>query len=668
MDSWREQWLNHKKTVSERELKLTVKKEITGDKEGGTKDKKKLHLKDGMSKAGQLIKKESSSWLSAEDNKNEIDAETTDVERNLVSEEGDEKNQSVESKELIVKVEEEKNVSKNVQGENFSAQTAVGFKPGKKKIIKRIVKKKVENKKNSTENATNKNDELKKGETEGNKVLSEEVGQQEGLSAEAPAIKTFARKKILKKPAKSTGKQDSSKTIEGNTTNESGSTQDKTTVKSEDNTCTVVQEGSTKVTVKRKVIKRVPKRKTASADTGSIVATKDMEEIKIIQPDDNKEAVNSEIKESISKDKSSPKMKQQSVSPKKQEKKEEKKADKKQLSGSKIDTDIAEQNVSQSDNQTKSNEKAKPKDKKIGKDCLEKDESKNKDVVKEKKKSDDPPRHPGLFLQTKGSKDSKLQSLSLSLDSLLDYSGNDTEESTFELSLFAESLYEMLQYEMGCRLLAFLQKLRTRFVAKRNQGKRPREQTSKEKNEDNSSSKRVKTEDVEATKAENNDNTHKDNVTEEANITNEVAEDKVEDENEEQEPEEEDPEEEPEEDEEMTDATPHLNSSKENRQQETTTKASKTDINMDVSNKGKVAEEASKTNKVDKELLQAFRFFDRNRTGHIRVEDLRLIIHNLGKFLSHRDVKELVQSALLESDSSRDDRILYDKLVKMTDI
>jgi len=71
---------------------------------------------------------------------------------------------------------------------------------------------------------------------------------------------------------------------------------------------------------------------------------------------------------------------------------------------------------------------------------------------------------------------------------------------------------------------------------------------------------------------------------------------------------------------------------------------------------------------LDKELLQAFRFFDRNRVGYIRVEDMRLIIHNLGKFLSYRDVKELVQSALLESNTGRDDQILYNKLVRMTDI
>ncbi|KAH0899454.1 hypothetical protein HID58_049022 [Brassica napus] len=67
---------------------------------------------------------------------------------------------------------------------------------------------------------------------------------------------------------------------------------------------------------------------------------------------------------------------------------------------------------------------------------------------------------------------------------------------------------------------------------------------------------------------------------------------------------------------------------------------------------------------VDKELLQAFRVFDRNQTGYVRVEDMRITIHSLGKFISHREVKELVQSALLESNTGRDDRILYNKLVR----
>ncbi|KAL3581845.1 hypothetical protein D5086_016177 [Populus alba] len=65
-----------------------------------------------------------------------------------------------------------------------------------------------------------------------------------------------------------------------------------------------------------------------------------------------------------------------------------------------------------------------------------------------------------------------LCSLSLSLDALLEYTGKDVEESTFELALFAESLYEMLQYQMGSRLLTFLQKPQIKFIRKRNRRKR----------------------------------------------------------------------------------------------------------------------------------------------------------------------------------------------------
>lgn len=91
--------------------------------------------------------------------------------------------------------------------------------------------------------------------------------------------------------------------------------------------------------------------------------------------------------------------------------------------------------------------------------------------------------------------------MSLSLDSLLDYTDKDIEESTVELSLFAETFYEMLQYQMGSRILTFLQKLRIKFVAKRNQKKRQREEASDKKEKDKtkkSSPKRLKTEDVKA--------------------------------------------------------------------------------------------------------------------------------------------------------------------------
>ncbi|KAI7748585.1 hypothetical protein M8C21_000124 [Ambrosia artemisiifolia] len=108
----------------------------------------------------------------------------------------------------------------------------------------------------------------------------------------------------------------------------------------------------------------------------------------------------------------------------------------------------------------------------------------------------------------------------------------------------------------------------------------------------------------------------------------------------------EDPEEDPEEDEDMIDETENLKNEQE-------VNATEEIVNPSIKS-GDEKEQKDETGK-DK----VFRF------GHIRVEDMWLIIHNLGKFLSHRDVKDLIQSALLESNTGRDDRILYNKLVRM---
>ncbi|CAB4264667.1 unnamed protein product [Prunus armeniaca] len=345
-------------------------------------------------------------------------------------------------------------------------------------------------------------------------------------------------------------------------------------------------------------------------------------------------------------------------------------------------------------------------DEKEKKDRDGKDESRSKSnkELKETRKSEEPPRHPGLILQTKWSKDSKLRSSSLSLDLLLDYTDKDIEESTFELSLFAETLYEKLQYQMGCRLLTFLQKLRIKFVMKRNQRKRQREVEKVEKgNDEKSPTKRPKINELpvtnqpakssEALSSSLLDSEKKDEektVIEENSSVDHVDEVKMEHIADD----EEDPEEDPEEYEEMEDASPHpSNENNEegksnvipvpgnekdepNVKEQANTKAAETKAKAEADTgerkEGKVDTGKKETPRakevVDKELLQAFRFFDRNQVGYLRVEDMRLIIHNLGKFLSHRDVKELVQSALLESNTGRDDHILYKKLVRMTDI
>ncbi|EIE19235.1 hypothetical protein COCSUDRAFT_49062 [Coccomyxa subellipsoidea C-169] len=74
-------------------------------------------------------------------------------------------------------------------------------------------------------------------------------------------------------------------------------------------------------------------------------------------------------------------------------------------------------------------------------------------------------------------------------------------------------------------------------------------------------------------------------------------------------------------------------------------------------------EKKKKKYKVDEELLLAFRYFDRNCCGYIKVDDLRRIVANLGHALSLRTVKELCLNVAGAPSSSagraRQDRIYY---------
>lgn len=348
--------------------------------------------------------------------------------------------------------------------------------------------------------------------------------------------------------------------------------------------------------------------------------------------------------------------------------------------------------------------------------------------AKEKKKSDEPPKHPGFILQTKKSKESKLRPISLSLDGLLDYTTNDTEESVFELSLFAESFSEMLQFRMGCVILSFLEKLHKHYVTKKNRRKRPREDDLKKEGTKSSEKRSKTTDDTHIESTPNNISAPKnDKIIEDdekkmsidqiplpATRDEPEAAEKMEDEDPDYE---EDPEEVEiyeDEDEDMDGDTAeqqddgNLNS-REVKLEEVTKedkanqKAGK-EIELEnvacidekpvsgkvkptiaekgglvevgdkavVSNEGKAAVspkgDSAKHEVVDKDLLQAFRYFDKNRVGYIKAEDLRCIVHNLGKFLSNRDVKDLVEAALAESNSARDNRVIYTKLVKIVDL
>ncbi|GFS39130.1 ATP/GTP-binding protein family [Actinidia rufa] len=689
-------------------------------------------------------------------------------------------------------VDESNNVGKKELRESTGVQSTSGLKPVKKKIVKKNVKQKVADKKEGSDDPAKQTDKLDEKNLEEKTANSEITGQQDVSPANAAGVKTFIRKKVVKKVpvAKAVQKDDEGMEPEVKTDKGPEYSEDKSKGESDSSSAAIVQDPTAKTTAKKKVIKRVVKRKVTGAAANEGVSDGKKDDVKdgIMVVQAGKEAkvlgdqtvdADSPVGAANTEKKIAPKTTSKSASPKKQDnlgnssktgskaekedKKVENRVDEKSGSASKVDNEADKQKVSHKDTPSGKREKSKDEEKK---DKEKKDDSRNKSTkeVKEKKQIEEPPRHPGLFLQTKRNNDSKLRSLSLSLDSLLDYTDKDFEESTFELSLFAESLYEMLQHQMGSRILSFLQKLRIKFLKNRNQRKRQREEISKGSDK-KSSTKRAKidgaTVEAKSTKTETQDAAHCDGKTVKEEDTSvdgksivkentsvdgkssfkeeDTSGDGAENDKPEDEMVEEDPEEDPEEaeDEEMLDAShqhdlsnearPALSSpfllfkiiyalgkldadtksgkrveNAKDKQQETAKETSESKLNAEVkeqetakeTSESKPNAEVKKENEsketseskpisgsdskenvekmetkkreipvvVDKELLQAFRFFDRNQVGYIRVEDMRLIIHNLGKFLSYRDVKELAQSALLESNTGRDDRILYNKL------
>ncbi|RVW84135.1 hypothetical protein CK203_053562 [Vitis vinifera] len=581
--------------------------------------------------------------------------------------------------QLSLKREDGKTIEKKESGGTAGSQTSGNAKSGKKKIVKKVVKQKVADKKAGTENTENEeNDKLDDKDVGEKNAKLETKSQQQEPSAD-PGVKTFTRKKVGKKVTEGKTTQDESVQPEVKIENEAQCSEDKSEIKSDPSIAASVQGTVQQGTETKDVSEQ-------TVEAGNPVCEPKILEKKMTPKTKSKTATFSKQDEKTgSGTKVEIKSKTANFS----------KQDEKIISGTKVEIEAEKQKVPQKDSQNGNRDKSKDQEKlKDEKEKKEKDGkydsrgNKPDKEAKEKKNLEEPPRHPGLLLQTKWSKDSKLRSLSLSLDSLLGYTDKDIEEPTFELSLFAETLYEMLQYQMGCRLLTFLQKLRIKFVMKRNQRKRQWEETSEKGSDKRSSTKRQKIAEpsmgMKSTESEMLDAAHPNDEkpatkgkstsvdvvklekpkeegveperlkdegnNEELNIQNNEGEAKA-----------------------SGDTEPEKvagmgkEEAEEFGKEKTNNKTSGTN---EGTNLGEERKEAPIINKVavDKELLQAFRFFDRNRVGYIRVEDMRLIVHNLGNFLSHRDVKELVQSALLESNTGRDDRILYNKLVRMSNI
>ncbi|CAH9102768.1 unnamed protein product [Cuscuta epithymum] len=760
MDLWREQWVKYKKAIAERERmealrrekheevkdikdkdlekQKDAKRDTKGDKknENGAKLKQNKADKDGSDKKATPNKadKEGSDKKTTQKKTSKPGSDKKTAQSKAVKD-GSEK-KTIQSEHGVVETHDESTtdsvaVIKTGEGET-DIQPEASVKTGKKKIVRRIVKKAVSKKVDAS--TSKEDDEVMHGKAE-EKAADEDGVSKQDASATPNSVKTFVRKKIIKKvPVVKTANK-----VNEPTPSEVNKSAPSETVKNGVDNISVVQGASVKRTIKKKIIKRVLKRKVAAdSSNGGVNVAEDnkdhMEEQISVKGDIDEVQIASNSQEGLisSEIKVIPKVEQPSPPAVTKEKRVEEVCNT-TLSKTESGTNT-EKKSSPNNDCVKLEAKEQPdedKDKKEKKDTSksksvkevkekrsedkrdEKDISKSKSIKEVKvKKSDEPPRHPGFILRTQGDKNFKLQSMSLSLDSLLDYTDKDVDDSRFELSLFAESMYELLYYEMGSRLLTFLKELRIKSTIKRNQRKRERDEASKRETEEKSAAKRAKTEE---SKDDNElpgvDKHNKDAISdgkespskEEATTISsaKIEEVKIQDDssvqNNTDEDEDEDPEEDPDEyeenaeDEEMVDVKSENETDKENVEgktdgdtntenvdgdemdgkQVTCVDASKSSTDADVSSKGdkvtKAEIEAKSAHvEIDKDLLQAFRFFDRNRVGYVRVADLRLIIHNLGKSLSNRDVKDLVLNALVESNTSRDDRIIYNKLVKMS--
>uniref|UniRef100_A0A0D9WR99 DBC1/CARP1 catalytically inactive NUDIX hydrolase domain-containing protein n=1 Tax=Leersia perrieri TaxID=77586 RepID=A0A0D9WR99_9ORYZ len=716
MDLWKNNWIAYRKSKTEKEQRIVKKEKSPADA--------------SKQKQGELSQGKSSDVDQKEQDAGHSATENVKVDSGMDGKDGKE-NPAEQEKQNLDKVEE-KNVNKveeqaekksggaegNMSGDASVEHAIENKKPMKKKVVKKVVK----------------------------------------VVRKRPAGETSAGK---------SSQEDKSSIAE--TASMAG--EEQVQQKSED----VVKDAEAKKPVKKKIItRRVIKRKVSVSARDSTAPAETSKEDMEVQPEKNAEVLTDAVVSQAMLEEGSKAPAEDTSKQNKEQEPEEKgqsiTVDQKPNGDKDNQQEVLKQKDLKQDGKT--GKKDKTKDDKEKKSRDQKTDSKQKSLTdtKDKKKSDEPPKHPGFILQAKRSKDSKVRSTSLSLDGLLDYTANDLEESVFELSLFAESFSEMLQHKMGCVILSFLEKLHRRYVTKRNQRKRQREEDLK-KEDKKSSEKRLKTNDetvsestphnqresVETIKVgkkitdhssaghdeeSNKDETkmsaghsaaaqdelvkegkekmnaehsaapHKELIkegneksTEQSEAVHEPGADEI---MEDEEPDyEEDPEEVElyEDDEEMDEATAeelveqnednfndkakqevttevdgdknteeresennatvHEKSASGGDKQSVAEKSASGEGKQSVSEKGEKAGkevkpitsqkgDSAKDEVVDKELMQ--------------VDDLRCILHNLGKFLSNRDVKDLVQIALVESNSARDNRIIYTKLAKKVDL
>ena len=339
-----------------------------------------------------------------------VSTNQADIDEKEKSDNGDKRNTSEgrgnESKDA-------ENVEKPDQGEAAGDTQKVGtVKSGKKKIVKKIVKKA-----KTVGDVASKNN-VKLDEKASGEKNSDIPSDQP--SSDSPAVKTFGRKKVTKRVGKSP-QNEKNKDILPKVENEMDCSEDK----SKDNSdlhATVGQDTTVvKTTVKKKVIKRVPKKKVTAVVSSEEVSKKDEDgdgNEKKVTTDETQDVEKSTIDDKQetmipqSKSTSPTSLKpRDSVSLNKAEKENVKNDNETGKEISPVTNSIDKQKVGEKDSGNRKREKSRDSEQsKDEKEKMGKDESRSKPnkELKEKRKPEEPHRHPGLILQTKCSKDSKV--------------------------------------------------------------------------------------------------------------------------------------------------------------------------------------------------------------------------------------------------------------------
>ncbi|EGC40045.1 hypothetical protein DICPUDRAFT_147099 [Dictyostelium purpureum] len=219
---------------------------------------------------------------------------------------------------------------------------------------------------------------------------------------------------------------------------------------------------------------------------------------------------------------------------------------------------------------------------------------------------------------TPSSDGNKFKAMMLSLDGLLDYDETDVHESTFEASLFSELFYLMLARDMGTTILNTIINYRTpsseEDTSSNTTHKRKRDET------DRSSESRDP-----AGKTEHQGENHEEKKIKidgsNGNIPNGLEHGEV--------------------------------SGGDQGENKDASSPSKDESNRS----------SADCQRDDAKSLEAFQFFDINKTLYLKEEDVENIIHNLGLYLSKYYVQNVVQKVSTEY-NPKQGRVYYEKILK----